>query len=143
MALTDVNPVAKPSHSGGGMFGGALGGLAGAIVGGATAALTGGAALPLIAAGGTIGSLGGGTVGNIVDPAKVGNQSTQIPHADIKPVEAPPLQSMQDNPMVQLANLSDAKNALKNSNMPMDQYQAHSDLFDNAINQLKLRQGIS
>jgi hypothetical protein len=149
--LTMINPIYKPPHEGGGMFGslmgGGLGALVGAIASVAAAYPSGGAslaALPGIVAAGAsgaatgygLGSTTGGMIGGAVDPAEAAQRSGEVP---LQKSQNTSLHYMMKMPEVQLASMSNAKQLLQQSTMPgADQYIS---MLDQAGGVLKNRMG--
>lgn len=146
MSLEQVNAISKPAHHGGGLFGS----IAGTIVGGlaaaagvGVAAATGGIgilpAAGLISSGLGGGGLVGSLIGNAVDPATPGVQGQTIPHQEA-PAPQMPIQSFENHPELQLAHLSDAKQALQqDGTLPGPQAEQYMGMINQAQEKLKQR----
>jgi hypothetical protein len=71
----------------------------------------------------------------VVDPGTMGgNTSSSIPA-----IETGPIRSMADHPEILNARIADAKNAMKEVNMPLHQYDAIHSQLNEASNKLNQR----
>lgn len=149
--MAGINPTYQPPKKGGGVLGsltgGAAGSVLGGIIGGLLAVPTGGMSVPGAAAavaggalggtsaGGGAGSMLGGLAGEAIDPSKAGSVSQQIPEQE----RAAPMQSMQNAPEVQMAQLQRTNGLLSTSNIPGAQ--DYMNMVTQAQEKLKQRLG--
>lgn len=170
MGLVDVNQTIDSPHKGSGLMGALVGAGIGLAAGIATVASAGAAAPATVPAAGagvaaatagtaaTAGSVAGaagtiagatgagetlgGLAGGVIDPAKAAESSSHSPMNSASQAKLP-IQSMQDHPELQIANLVDAKSAIKeDGSLTGPQADQYLGMLNAAHSKLQQRLGI-